>query len=230
MKWIVRRGVGEIMEERLSGCGVGFDGFDRVIGKRIRGVVVVGKVLDLKKGVVVSKDAGFASFEFWVRHPGIEEIAAARPKTISLIESAVEGAISHLFAVVPFAGHAGCVTGVAHGFAEGEHLLSDKIFLTTATIAGIETGEERRPSRGALGVVVKLSEQEPLGGEAIDVGRFDLRTVASDVGPAHVIDHDQQDVWPRRWSGHQGRTVDRQEQRNEGEQADAGVGFHGGIS
>jgi len=52
----------------------------------------------------------------------------------------------------------------------------------------------------ALGRIVELGEAEAVLGEGVEVGRFDFRAVAADVGEAEVIGHDDDDVWGC-WSG-----------------------------
>ena len=46
----------------------------------------------------------------------------------------------------------------------------------------------------ALGGIVELRKAEAVFGEAVEVRGFDFRAVASDIGVAEVIDHDDEDV------------------------------------
>jgi hypothetical protein len=42
---------------------------------------------------------------------------------------------------------------------------------------------------------MKVGKGHPLLGEGIKVRCFDLASGAADIGPAHVIGHDQQSAW-----------------------------------
>ncbi len=46
----------------------------------------------------------------------------------------------------------------------------------------------------ALGCIVELGKAEAVFGESIEIGGFDFRPVAADVGVAEVIDHDDEEV------------------------------------
>jgi len=58
----------------------------------------------------------------------------------------------------------------------------------------IETSEEGGAGGAATGGVVELSEAEAVGGEGVEIGGLDLAAVATDVGVAHVIGHDDDDI------------------------------------
>ena len=64
---------------------------------------------------------------------------------------------------------------------------------------GIQSGEERRPTRGAERRAGKrVQEPCPLGGDPVDVRRFDKRmTACSEIVPSHVVDQDNHDVGAR---------------------------------
>ena len=68
---------------------------------------------------------------------------------------------------------------------------------TVAPVTGLLTvkaGQQRGPGRAAYGVVVKTGEAQTARCQRVDVGRIDFTAVATEVGPTHVVDHDQEDV------------------------------------
>ena len=58
-------------------------------------------------------------------------------------------------------------------------------------------GENRRPRRPATRGVVKLREAQPLARKRVKIGRGDFPTIAPQIGIAHVIGKDDDDVWFR---------------------------------
>src|SRR3954471_22362429 len=58
----------------------------------------------------------------------------------------------------------------------------------------MEAGEERGARRTAAGRVVELREADALGCELVDVRRRDFTAVALEVGVAHVVDEDDDNV------------------------------------
>ena len=58
----------------------------------------------------------------------------------------------------------------------------------------VEPGQERSARRTAAARVVELGEAQPVFRERVEVRRGDLGTVAPEVGEAHVVDQDHDDV------------------------------------
>lgn len=67
-----------------------------------------------------------------------------------------------------------------------------------AGLMRIQPGQQRRPHRPAAAGVVELRESRSARREAIDIRRRDLTGVAPEVGKAHLVDEDHDDVRPPR--------------------------------
>jgi hypothetical protein len=63
-----------------------------------------------------------------------------------------------------------------------------------AGLVRIEAGEQARPRRATARGVVELREAEAVGGECVECGRVDLAAVAAEIGEAHVVGEDDDDV------------------------------------
>ena len=70
------------------------------------------------------------------------------------------------------------------------------MFLQTFMLLAVEAGQQGSPGGTADGVVVKTREAQTSRRQRVYVRGVDLPTVASEVGPAHVVDHNQQDIRP----------------------------------
>ena len=67
---------------------------------------------------------------------------------------------------------------------------------------GILAAHQARPGRGAVGTAgVGGRELHARSGQAVQVRRLDLAPVAAQVGVAHVVRHDEDDVGPPRQGG-----------------------------
>ena len=62
----------------------------------------------------------------------------------------------------------------------------------------IQPGQQGGPRRATAACVVELGEAKPAGRETIEIRRANLASVAADIGVAHVISHDDDDVGARR--------------------------------
>ena len=211
---VMRGGVGQVVEKRAAAFGATADGINGVIGEGVGGVEIVGELGDAF--VVVAEGPDFPTFELGVGLVGIEEIAAAVPEAVRLLETPVVGESAGLAAVVPLPTHARGIAREAEALAEGDHVFREELFLPLAAVAWVEPGEEGSTRRGALGVVVELRELHPLGGESVDVRRVDLAPVAADVGPAHVVRHDEEDVGGLRGEGGGGQQQDGEKRAHDG--------------
>ena len=181
MQRVVRSGVRQIVKERLSGRRETLDRFDGMIGKGVGGEVIVWKIIKLEKLFVVTERTHPPTFELRIGDLGIEEITAAVPEAIGLIETAIERNRTLGFSIVPLPGHPGLVARVTHRLSQRQHLLSDQLGLSPTSVARIQSGQQRRSCGGALGVVVELRKEHSLAGDPVDVRRFDLRAVAANV-------------------------------------------------
>ena len=128
------------------------------------------------------------------------------------VEAALAGPIVlgiggfHLGGDVPFSGHVGAVAGGLERFGDGEAFLVEVALVlgepvvaghvTDAGLVRVESGEEGGAGGATAGRIVKLGEAHSVGGEGVEIGGFDLAAVATDVGVAHVVGHDDDDVRP----------------------------------
>lgn len=75
------------------------------------------------------------------------------------------------------------------------------VHVAYAGLVGIEAGQEAGAGGTTASGVIKLGEAETVHGQTIDVRSGDLTTVTADVGEAHVVYEDQEDVWFRGGGG-----------------------------
>ena len=100
-----------------------------------------------------------------------------------------------------------------------------------AGLVRVEAGQQAGPGRAAAGGVVELGEPEPAGGERVQVRRADLAAVAAEVGEAHVVGQDDDDVGPRRGiGGRRGGRRGHHEEEGKGHDGAEGMGTPGGRS
>jgi hypothetical protein len=105
---------------------------------------------------------------------------------------------------MPFAGHQGGVPCGFEHFGEG-----DATFVETAAVAGlvlvsghetdsrlvgVEAGEQSGAGGAAARAVVKIGEAQTVGGESVKVRGCRSGAEAADVGVAHVIGQNDNDV------------------------------------
>src|ERR1035441_335818 len=65
----------------------------------------------------------------------------------------------------------------------------------------IQPRQNRSAGRAATASIIELGEPEPVGGKLVEIGRRDLAAVATDVGEAHIIHEEDNDVGSRRRGG-----------------------------
>src|SRR6059058_3104392 len=87
---------------------------------------------------------------------------------------------------------AGGQSRIAHGMQGLRQ--SHAAFEAAFRLLPVETGEQRSPSRLALGGVVKLSEAQTFAGELVDVRRMNFAPITTDVAETHVIGEENNDV------------------------------------
>lgn len=201
-------GVGDVVEEGLVGVAfrVFADVADGVVGD---GVGVVPGAVGLVVGIVLGGDEGVVAGE----GVGVEEGTGAVDGAVEAVEASLAWPVVAVgFAVfgfgdggdVPFAGHVGAVAGRLESLGDGEALGVEIAavggeavvtgHMTDACLMRVEAGEEGASRRAAAAGVVELREAEAVAGELVEVGRVDFAAIASDVGEAHVIGHDEDDI------------------------------------
>ena len=166
--------------------------------------------------VVLGRDEGVAAAE----GGGVVVAARAGDGAVELVEAALDGPVV-LGAVgldvarhVPFADGVRAVSGRAHHLANRQAVVIQFAMVAGAVVilghvadarhVRVEARQQRGAGGAATGAVVELGEAQALRRERVEVGRLDLPAVAADVGPAHVVREDDQDI--RAWSraGEQG--------------------------
>ena len=171
----VRRVEGQIHEERLAPVAAGAtrEELDRVIRIRIGGVEFA--IVRRLEGFVVQAVGRIA----------LEVIAPAAEVTEVMIEAALHGIASQM----PLAQGEGGVTRRPHGLPHRQPL-----FDAQPAVLPILPAHQRGACRLALGGVVKLREAQAIGRQTVQIRRRDLAAVTAEVGVAHVIGEDEQDV------------------------------------
>ena len=118
---------------------------------------------------------------------GVEEGTGPGHGAIEVVETALDGAVlGRISAEVPLAHHTGLVAGRLEELGDGD--------LAVAEAIAVYATKKRGPGRPATGGVVELGKAKAVGRKSIEVGRFNFTTEAAEVGKAHVIGHDQDDV------------------------------------
>jgi len=62
----------------------------------------------------------------------------------------------------------------------------------------------------AFGGVVELTEAQSILGQAVQVRSFNFRSIATEIGKAQVIGHNEDDVWPLGLAGQNGSKQEEQ--------------------
>lgn len=171
-------------------------------------------------GGVIGEGVGHVEALFWRRiwlvieghfAPGIEaeEVGGAGDEAEVLVEAAVEGPMGPILADVPFAGHHDGIAGGFKGFGHGLAVLVEVALIggdtavvhhvADAGLVGVEAGEEGGAGGAAAGGIIELGEADAALGEAVEVGSRDFAAIAADVGEAHVVGHDDEEIGA--WAG-----------------------------
>jgi hypothetical protein len=109
---------------------------------------------------------------------------------------------------MPFAVHRGAIADIREHFGHGVFPLghpvrqarphSDRRITAADRIA---TGQQRRPTRGALGLDVGIHQPHPLGRQCIKPGRgrapYHTAAIAAKLSVGQVVHQNQNNVWPR---------------------------------
>jgi hypothetical protein len=103
---------------------------------------------------------------------------------------ALKAEVSGFLVEMPFACHPGKISGGSEDFGENDGPIQGGV----TGLSAPTTTEEADTGRVTFGGVIELREAKAIGGEFVEVWRVDLTAVASKIGEAHVIYHDEQEV------------------------------------
>jgi len=109
-----------------------------------------------------------------------------------------------LTANMPFAGHHGLVIGFLENLGNRSAVVAQVALvsrraeiephMTNPGLVRIEAGQERGPGRAAAGAIVHRGQRDTACRHGIDIRCSDLRAHAADIGKAHIVGEDQDDV------------------------------------
>ena len=119
----------------------------------------------------------------------IEEVAAAVQQAPVTLETPLHRMLVLAAAKMPFAAERAAIARLAQDLADGHH-----VAVEPGAKARMQTGKNRGPGRIALGTVVELGKAKPLLRHSIYIGRTDLAPVTTDVGIAHVVAENENDI------------------------------------
>ena len=134
-------------------------------------------------------------------------------RSVELVEPALEGPVGDIGVGdfiglvgrdMPLAGDVCAVAGGLENFRDG-HTFAVELALVLresiiphhvaySCLVSVETGEQSGPGRAAAGGIVELCEAQSVAGEPVQIRGMNFPAIAADVGIAHVIRHDQDDV------------------------------------
>lgn len=105
---------------------------------------------------------------------------------------------------MPLAGHIRAIAGGFEGFCDGEAIVVEvalirrgtevTVHMADAGLVRVEPRKNRGAGRAAAGSVVNLSEAQAVGSEAVDVRCIDFATETADIGKAHIVGKNDDDV------------------------------------
>ncbi|OQC18699.1 MAG: hypothetical protein BWX70_03432 [Verrucomicrobia bacterium ADurb.Bin070] len=189
----VRHRKGEEGEEGAvrMGCGVLLEAADRMVGKGGGTVIAALRIDGRQRPVILQVALGI-------------EIAVVVLKVIRAVEPAVghrSGSAGH----VPFARMISAVTErleqVGQRARPGREAPFARVLMELLRVVA---GDQRAACGPAAGGVVALGEAQAVAGEAVEMRRGDLGTVAADIGEAEVVGQDHQNIG---WTGGRGLRV-----------------------
>ena len=134
----------------------------------------------------------------------LEIVRAAADQAEVFVESPIRRPVGPALTNVPLARHERRVARFLEHFRDRDAAVVQVALVGRAAavvdhvpdprLVSVESGQQRCAGRAAAARVVELSEAQSLRCQRVQVRRRDLAPVASDVGEAHVIGHDDDDV------------------------------------
>ena len=204
MQWPVRRGVGDVLEERrvrvflfvLPDIG------GRLIADRV-GIEERRILFGFVFNVVITARQRARVVEAAGSNDGAEEMVEAalqRPGVRRLREVARD---------VPLAAEVGRVFVLLQHLGDGDAALVQVAGIAFRSVAvgenadaglvRMQSGQQRCARRAAAGGVIELRIAQAVGREAVEVRSFDLAAVTADIRKSHVVVEDDQDVGAVGW-------------------------------
>ena len=94
--------------------------------------------------------------------------------------------------LVPLARNEGSVTDGAQDLPEGGSVFH----IVVSNGVGVVTGKKLSPGGVTLGGVIELGETQSILSQFIYIRRFYFPSIASDIGVAHIVDHNENEIGP----------------------------------
>ena len=202
----VRGGVGKIKKGRaLLACLLLLEKTDGVIGEGIGGVEgFVRRAFRIGQLLVPERNV--------TRTDGVKEAGGPRNAAIVFLETPLEGpAVPRIVAQVPLASHQCCVVMALEGFRYGDAPAVEIALvggwspfspvasrglghMPDADLVRMEPGHQGGPGGAASSAVVELGEAHASLGQSVEVRGVDFPAMVTEVGKAHVVHHDENDV------------------------------------
>jgi hypothetical protein len=191
----VRRSERQIEEKRLFSTAVLVHVADRLVGEGIRHVEVLRR-----------RRVGFVVEGHLHAFVEPEVIAAAADEAEVLVEPAVGRPVGALLSDVPLTGHQRRIPALAQSFRNRHATLVQTSLIRREAavldhvadpgLVRVQSGQQGCACGAAPRGVVELRKADTPPGEPVEVRRSDLGTIASEIGEAHIVSHDQHDIRP----------------------------------
>ncbi len=202
------RGVGQIAEPRLSGVGF-LDESQRVVGEAVGRVEVWRQFFDPLAVVHELCDGTL----LLPRAVAGELLASAADEREMTLKAALARPAGLVLTEMPFSGHEGLIARLTQRLRQGHEALFFEaeirwradappqlirralfVHVAHARLMRIQPAHERGTRGAALRAVVEPCQPHATDCQRIERRRADFAAVAADVGVAHVIHHDEEDV------------------------------------
>ncbi len=184
----MRSRIGYVKEERSFCLGGIVNICQGSLCDVLRHVKVIGQVFRLEQSAVFTEGT--------VRH-GLVIVRRSAQEPAVAVEASVPGIGSPDFSQMPFSGQVGAVAGFFQQFRQGGNVRfqAPPVAGTAAVVVqqphvhfvGFAPGHDGGPGGGTAGGRVASRSLHSLPGERVDVGSGYFRTVAAQIGPAHVV-------------------------------------------
>lgn len=189
----------------------------------------ISRIPILRQTRIVVGDGFAIEKELRLRLVTISEVKAACRCIQRAIKAALPRHHAEVLTHMPLSGHRGEVAGGPQHLRDGHARVIEPALIARhalvlrhvpdAGLMRIQSGEQRGPSGAATAGVVELRKAQAVLRQSVEMRCGDLRTIAADVGKAHVINEDDDDVGL--FGGLEETTENTEEHREEA--------FHGAL-